>query len=59
MVFVKYVIEPLDFMLCILPDGCEGVLYRSVVAGAAAGFSWLLLLLLAPAFWFSSVIARG
>ncbi len=38
MVFVKYVIEPLDFMWCLLPDGCEGVLHRLVVAGAGAGF---------------------
>jgi hypothetical protein len=59
MAFVKYVIEPLDFMLCLLPDGCEGVRHRLVVAGAGAGFSWLLLLLLASASRFSSVIARG
>jgi hypothetical protein len=46
-------------MLFFLPDGCEGVLRRLVVAGTGAGFSWLLLLLLlAPASWFSSVIAR-
>ncbi len=59
MVFVNYVNEPLDFMVCLLPDGCEGVLHRLVGAGAGAGFSWLLLLLLAPASRFSSVIARG
>jgi hypothetical protein len=42
------------------PDGCEGVLHRLAVAGTGAGFSWLLLLLLlVPASWFSSVIARG
>jgi hypothetical protein len=42
-----------------LPDGFEDVFHRSVVAGAGAGSSWLLLLLLVPAFWFSSVMARG
>ncbi len=47
------------FMLFFLPDGCEGVLHRLVAVGAGAGFSRLLLLLLASAFWFSSVIARG
>jgi hypothetical protein len=47
-------------MMFFLPDGCEGVLHRLVVAGTVAGFSWLLLLLLlVPASWFSSVIARG
>ncbi len=46
-------------MLFFLPDGWEGVLHRLVAAGAGAGFSWLLSLLLAPTSWFSSVIARG
>jgi hypothetical protein len=32
---------------------------RSVVVGADVGFSWWLWLLLAPTFWFSSVMARG
>jgi hypothetical protein len=45
-------------MLCFLPDGFEDVFHLSVVAGAGAGFSWLLLLLLVPAFWFYSVMAR-
>jgi hypothetical protein len=41
-------------MLFFLPD----VFHRLVVAGAGAGFSWLVLLLLVLAFWFSSVMAR-
>jgi hypothetical protein len=57
-VLAKYVIELLDFMLFLLPDGFEDIFHRSVVAGAFAGFSWLVLLLLVPAFWFSSVMAR-
>jgi hypothetical protein len=47
-------------MLFFLPDGCEGVLHRLVVAGTGTGFPWLLLLLLlVPASWFPSVTARG
>jgi hypothetical protein len=46
-------------MLFFLPDGLEDVFHRSVVAGAGACFSWLLLLLLVPAFRLSSVMARG
>jgi hypothetical protein len=37
----------------------EDIFLRSVVAGAGAGFSCLVLLLLVPAFWLSSVMARG
>ncbi len=47
-------------MLFFLPDGCEGALHRLLVAETGAGFSWLLLLLLlVPASWFSSVTDRG